>query len=121
MNTATFSLATLAPAIPEIALLAFVSALLVIDLFVPDREKHVTFWLAIASLLGTAALAGTLVGRPSAVTFQGMFVADPMSQVLKVAALLAVAVTLVYSRVYLHLRELLRGEFLSLALSRRWG
>ena len=35
MNTATFSLATLAPAIPEIALLALVSALLVIDLFVP--------------------------------------------------------------------------------------
>ncbi len=116
MNTATFSLATLAPAIPEIALLAFVSALLVIDLFVADRDKHVSFWLAIGSLLGTAFLAGSLVGHPSAVTFQGMFVADPMSQVLKVSVLLAVAATLVYSRVYLEVRELLRGEFLSLSL-----
>ena len=56
------------------------------------------------------------MGQPSAVTFQGMFVADYLSQVLKVAVLLAVAVTLVYSRVYLHLRELLNGEFLSLSL-----
>ncbi|MBL0143090.1 MAG: NADH-quinone oxidoreductase subunit NuoN [Betaproteobacteria bacterium] len=116
MNTATFSLATLAPAIPEITLLLFVSALLVIDLFVPERDKHVTFWLAIASLVGCAALSWTLVGSASVVTFQGMFVVDPMSQVLKVAALLAVAVTLVYGRVYLEVRELLRGEFLSLSL-----
>lgn len=116
MNSATFSWATLAPAVPEIALLAFVSALLVLDLFVSEREKHLTFWLAIASLLGTAALAATLAGGASAVTFQGMFVADPLSQVLKVAALLAVATTLVYSRVYLQARDMLGGEFLSLAL-----
>jgi NADH-quinone oxidoreductase subunit N len=116
VNSATFSLATLAPAIPEMALLAFVSALLVIDLFVAERDKHVTFWLAIASVLGTTALCVATLGQASVVTFQGMFVADPMSQVLKVAALLAVALTLVYSRVYLQARELLRGEFLSLAL-----
>ncbi len=116
MNTATFSLATLAPAAPEIALLAFVSALLVIDLFVAERDKHVTFWLAIAAILGTAALAAASVGSPTAVTFQATLVADPMSQVLKVAAPLAVATTLVYSRMYLQARELLRGEFLCLSL-----
>ncbi len=87
-----------------------------IDLFLSDREKHVTFWLAIAALLGTAALVGAMAGNASVVTFQGMFVADPMSQVLKVATLLAVAATLVYGRVYLEVRDLLRGEFLSLAL-----
>ncbi|HQW39356.1 MAG TPA: NADH-quinone oxidoreductase subunit N, partial [Usitatibacteraceae bacterium] len=116
MNSATFSLATLAPAVPEMALLAFVSVLLVGDLFVSERGRHVTFWFAVASLLGTAALAARMVGSPTVVTFSGMFVADPLSQVLKVAALLAVAVTLVYGRVYLQLRDLLRGEFLSLTL-----
>ena len=75
-----------------------------------------TFWFAVASLLGTAVLAAQMVGSPTVVTFSGMFVADPLSQVLKVAALLAVAVTLVYGRVYLQLRDLLRGEFLSLTL-----
>jgi NADH-quinone oxidoreductase subunit N len=116
MNTATFSLATLAPAIPEIALLALLSAILVIDLFLAERDRHVTFWLAVATLAGCALLCARTVGHASAVTFQGMFIADPMAQVLKVATLLAVAATLVYSRAYLEARGLLRGEFLSLSL-----
>jgi NADH-quinone oxidoreductase subunit N len=39
-----------------------------------------------------------------------------MSQVLKIAVLLSVAATLLYSREYLEARGLLRGEFLSLSL-----
>jgi NADH-quinone oxidoreductase subunit N len=116
MNMATFSLTTLAPAAPEMALLALACALLVADLFVADRDRHLTFWFAAASLAGCAVLAGSTAGSASAVTFQGMFVADPLSQVLKVAVLAAVAATLVYGRTYLELRELLRGEFLSLSL-----
>ena len=50
MNTATFSLATLAPAIPEIVLLALACTLLVVDLFLAERDRHVTWWLGIVSL-----------------------------------------------------------------------
>ncbi len=116
MNTATFSLATLAPAIPEIVLLSLACTLLLVDLFLSERDRHVTWWLGIVSLAGVAILSALTVGRPSAVTFQGMFVADPMAQVLKVALLGSVAATLVYSRGYLEARGLLRGEFVSLAL-----
>jgi NADH-quinone oxidoreductase subunit N len=116
MNSATFSLATLAPALPEILLLALLAAILVIDLFLAERDRHVTFWLAVASLAGCALLTVSSMGHASAVTFQGMFVADPMSQVLKVAMLLSVAATLLYSRAYLEARGMLRGEFLSLSL-----
>ena len=116
MNTATFSLATLAPAIPEIVLLALACTLLVVDLFLAERDRHVTWWLGIVSLAGVAILSAFTIGRPSAVTFQGMFVADPMSQVLKVALAGSVATTLLYSREYLEARGLLRGEFVSLSL-----
>jgi len=116
MNTATFSLATLAPAIPEIVLAALACTLLLVDLFLAERDRHVTWWLGIVSLAGVAILSALTVGRPSAVTFQGMFVADPMAQVLKVALLGSVATTLVYSRGYLEARGLLRGEFVSLSL-----
>ncbi|MGE0355845.1 MAG: NADH-quinone oxidoreductase subunit NuoN [Burkholderiales bacterium] len=116
MNTATFSLAMLAPAFPEIALLALACVLLLADLFVSGRDRHAVFWLAIASLLACATLAGAITGNASAVTFHGMFVADPMSQVLKVAALLAAAVTLVYGRTWLERHGMLSGEFLSLSL-----
>ncbi len=114
--SAAFSLSTLAPAIPEIALLALACALVVIDLFLGDHEKHVTFWLTIFALVGVAALTAFSMGRPAVVTFNAMFVADLMSQVLKVAVLLSVAATLLYSREYLEVRGLLKGEFLSLAL-----
>ena len=116
MNTATFSLATLAPAIPEIVLAVLVLALLVIDAFLAEEDRHVTYWLAVLALVGTAALTAYSVGRPTLVTFQGMFVADLMSQLLKVATLLTVAATLVLGRSYLAARGLLSGEFLCLAI-----
>ena len=116
MNQATFSLATLAPAMPEIVLLALVSILLIADLFFKDHEKHLTYWLTLVSLAGTAILTLATVGRPTVVTFQGMFVADPLSQMLKVATLLTVAATLVLGRSYLEIRNMLSGEFLCLAL-----
>jgi NADH-quinone oxidoreductase subunit N len=111
-----FSFSLLAPAIPEIALLALACALLVVDLFLRDHEKHVTYWLAILSLVGVAVLVALGMGRPSVFAFNGMFVSDMLSQVLKIAVLLSVAATLLYSREYLEARGLLKGEFLVLAL-----
>ena len=116
MNTATFSWATLAPAIPEMALLVLVATLLIVDLFLEDEERSLTYWFAVAALVGCAALCAMTVGSPTRVTFSGMFVSDLLSQVLKVATLLSVAATLVYGRTYLQVRGLLRGEFLSLSL-----
>ncbi len=116
MNTATFSLATMAPAIPEIVLSLLVFTLLIVDLTLRDEDRHVTYWLTILSLVGTAVLAAATVGRPTVVTFSGMFVSDLMSQVLKVATLLTVAATLVLGRSYLAVRGLLTGEFMCLAL-----
>jgi NADH-quinone oxidoreductase subunit N len=116
MNTATFSLSTMAPAIPEIVLLALVCTLLVVDVFLREEDKLVTYWLTIVSLVGCAFLALATTGKPAAVTFQGMFVADLLSQTLKVATLVTVAATIVLSRTYLEVRGLLRGEFLCLAL-----
>ena len=49
-------------------------------------------------------------------TFSGLFVADVMSHLLKLAAYIAASVALVYSRQYLLDRGLLRGEFLTLLL-----
>jgi len=116
MNTATFSLSTMAPAIPEIVLLALVCTLLVIDVFLREEDRLVTYWLTLVALVGCALLALATTGKPATVTFQGMFVADLMSQTLKVMTLLTVAATIVLSRTYLEVRGLLTGEFLCLAL-----
>jgi NADH-quinone oxidoreductase subunit N len=116
MSNATFSFATVAPALPEIALGLMVCALLVIDAFLREGERHLTYWLAIMALAGTAALTVATVGEPTVVTFYGLFVSDMMSQVLKVVTLLTVAATLVLGRPYMEARGLHSGEFLCLAL-----
>jgi NADH-quinone oxidoreductase subunit N len=116
MNSATFSLATLAPAMPEIVLAILVCLLLIVDVWLKDSERRVTYYLAILSLIGTAVLTATTVGEPSVVAFGGLFVSDLLSQVLKVATLLTVAATLMMSRTYLEARNMLSGEFLCLAI-----
>jgi NADH-quinone oxidoreductase subunit N len=116
MNTATFSYATLAPALPEIVLACILFVLLVIDAFLSERDRHITYWLTIATLVGTAVLAFTMLGAQTQVTFHGLFVADAMSQVLKGATLLTVAATLMVSRTNLAVRGLLTGDFLTLSL-----
>ena len=116
MTTATFSVATMGPAIPEIILALLACTLLVVDLFIDDEDKHVTYWLTIVSLVGCAGLTLGTFGREATITFQGMFVSDGLSQVMKVAILLTSAATLLYGRAYLEVRGLLRGEYLCLAL-----
>lgn len=116
MNTATFSLATLAPAMPEIVLALLVLLVLIVDVFTRDSPRPTTYYLSILSLIGAAVLAATTLGEPTVATFHGLFVADPMSQSLKVATLLTVAATLMMSRSYLEARGMLTGEFLCLAI-----
>ena len=118
MSQATFSLATLAPAMPEIVLLTLTSALLLIDAFLSESERYISYWLAQVTLVGTAVLTGLMMvsGTGALVTFNGMFVADMLSQVLKIATLLTVAATLMLGRTYLEERGLMKGEFMTLAL-----
>jgi NADH-quinone oxidoreductase subunit N len=108
-------LQTLAPAAPEIFVLIMVCAILIIDLFLAEARRHVSLMLTLLTLLVAAVLAGA-GGSGARHAFNGMFVADPMSQLLKVFICIAVGATLIYGREYARLRGLFRGEFFVLAL-----
>ena len=107
------------PAYPEIFLLAAGCAILVIDLFLKDGARWVTYALALAALAGCAVLTlgvAAATGGARATTFNGMFVFDMMASVLKMCTYVAVALCLVYSRAYLADRGLFRGEYFVLVL-----
>ena len=53
--------------------------------------------------------------------FDGMYIADELSFVLKLAGFLVVAVALLYSRAYLENHNILRGEYYVLALTALLG
>jgi NADH-quinone oxidoreductase subunit N len=104
------------PAYPEIFMLLMVCAILVADLFVSEDKKIVTYGLTVAALAGCIAVIFVSAPIERVYTFSDMFVADLLSEVLKLLVQIAVIVVLVYSRPYLAARGMLRGEFFALAL-----
>jgi NADH-quinone oxidoreductase subunit N len=107
------------PAYPEIFLLAAGCAILLVDLFLGEGSRWVSYALALAALAGCAVLTAAVAlasGGHALTTFNGMFIADTMANVLKMWTYVAVAACLVYSRTYLADRGLYRGEYFVLAL-----
>ena len=108
------------PALPEAIVLVGTCALMIFDLYVKDERRAAT--LAFAQVVLLLAAAATLfvllsAGRPAKyLIFNGLFIADTMSHLLKLLCYLSVSAALVYSRQYLLERGLLRGEFVTLLL-----
>jgi NADH-quinone oxidoreductase subunit N len=88
-----------------------------VDLFVNDAQRRPTFWLTQASLAAVALLhLARLDGAESVYAMQGMFVSDPLGHVLAFFATVAVMITVAYARPYIGDREMLKGEFFTLAM-----
>jgi len=98
-------------AVPEITLLVCGLAILLIDAFSKSPTRTTTLVLTLATLAVLTVMS--LVQWRSGVvgsSFNGLYVADALSHLLKIASYLAVAVTLVYGHSYAHSRDmLLRG------------
>jgi NADH-quinone oxidoreductase subunit N len=116
------SWAQIAPAIAEIYLATAICIILLVDVFVGDRHRGLTATLTLLALVVGAALLVAYGQVGERVTlFDGMYVADPLSLVLKLAGFLFLAVTLLYSRSYMVERGVLRGEYYVLALTALLG
>ena len=112
----------MSPAIPEIYLAFAICVVLLFDAFVGVKRPSATSTLTLVVLVIGAALTVRYanVGHHQ-VLFDGMYVADPLAFVLKLAGFLFVAVALLYSRMYLENRDILRGEYYVLALTALLG
>ncbi len=111
MNPVVFPNIDLIPAYPEIFLLVAASAVLLVDMFVSDARRLVTYWLSIGILAVCAVLnALYLIDGSTWYTFGNMFVGDPMANLLKLATSVAVIITLIYSHDYMVDRGIVSGE-----------
>jgi len=111
-----FIMPDLMPALPEMFLLAMTCVVLVVDLFVKQASRGATYMLAQASLVITAVLTIVTYSPTETITFNGMFVRDPMADVLKVGIYIATLVVFLYAKSYLIARDLYKGEFYALGL-----
>src|SRR6266478_1456614 len=104
-------------ALPETVILAAACLVLVADLYVPERRRNLSYSMSLTALAAAALCCWNLLqAQLVQYAFGGMFVTDPMAQVLKLFALLATGFALVYAQSYARARAMWRGELFSLAL-----
>ncbi|HET9680025.1 MAG TPA: NADH-quinone oxidoreductase subunit NuoN [Gammaproteobacteria bacterium] len=102
--------------LPEIFLASMACIILVVDLFLRDKQRVITYWLTLGTLAGAAFLTMRLFSAPELLAFSGTVIADDLGNVLKMAAYLTTAVVFVYSHDYLRQRNLFKGEYFVLGL-----
>ena len=102
--------------LPEIWVLSMACVVLVLDLFLNDRSRVVSYWLAQFTLVGALALTLAVSSGESLVLMNGTFVIDPMATLLKSFIYIITFGAFVYARGYLQDRDLFKGEYYVLGL-----
>lgn len=103
-------------AAPEIFMFSMACVVLLVDLFLDDDNRFISFSLTQATLVIGAILVAANIGKPAALTFSNMYVHDAMASTLKLAMLVVVFFVFAYSRAYLQARNMYRGEYFVLGL-----
>ena len=106
----------LIPAIAEIFLMIALCVILVVDTFLKQEQRIITFRLAMLALIGTAFCTVYFGVDVPVTTFNNAYIADPAGNVLKLFAYLIVGMIFLYSRDYLIREGLFKGEFFVLGL-----
>lgn len=112
----SFAIPDFAPVVPEMFVLGMACIVLVVDLFLSERSRIVTYLLSQTTLVGAALLSLNLYGSERIVTMSGTFVLDQMGTVLKLFIYLAAFTVFLYAKDYLRDRGMFKGEFYMLGL-----
>lgn len=111
-----FDAAQLLPIAPEIAILITACLVLVVDLYLKERDKGINQGLTLIGILVAIGLAGLVGGGEPVRVLGGSVVRDPLADVLKICLLIVSFLAFVYARPWLKDRGLFAGEFYVLGL-----
>ncbi len=100
--------------LPEALVAIMACVILLVDTFLKPEQRLITYRLTQATLAGAALL--TLNQSDSITAFNGHYVQDILSTVLKLSMYLTCSAVFLYSRDYLQARALFKGEYYVLAL-----
>jgi len=109
-------LAEFFPLIPEIFILSMTCIILILDAFLTERTRTISFALSQVTLVITALLVVFVDSGITEVVLHGLFVNDAMAIVLKVFVCIVTFMVFQYSRDYLRARGLFKGEYYVLGL-----
>lgn len=106
----------IAIALPEIFLLSTICLILLLDVFLREDCRMVTYLLTQVALLATALLVYGAMDGEKVTGLNDMYVRDDLAGVLKISILLLTFSVFVYARKYLKDRNIWISEFFLLAL-----
>lgn len=109
MNMPVRTIADLMPLLPELVVVVGAFALLMLDLFIQERNRIVSHVFSIVVVaIATAMIAFDVGGQGTVLS--GMFVRDTVADVLKLGIGVVGILSLIYTWPYLRERKLYKGE-----------
>ena len=105
-------------ALPEIFLLCMICFVLLVDVFIAERHRQVTFYLVQATLIGAFFLVlPQFQDYPAAiVTFSGSYILDKLAVITKLFIYLFSFFAFAYANEYITQRKMARSEYYLLGL-----
>ena len=101
---------------PELFILTLACLVLVVDLFLQDEQRIVTYVITQLGLLFAILLTLSVEQTTPQIAFDGSYIRDGMSDVLKVAIFIVTMGAFVYAKEYLQEHKLFKGEYYVLSL-----
>jgi NADH-quinone oxidoreductase subunit N len=103
-------------ALPEIWVLGMACLILVLDLFIRDDSRILTYLMVQATLVVAALITVATMPSEPTLAFGGTYISDGMASTLKVFIYLVTGMAFLYARPYLQDRGLFKGEYYVLGL-----
>ena len=107
---------TIFPAAPDMVLTVVLFTVLLVDLWLNDRQRWITCTLSVIGLILTAAVQCLVWKEQPQYAFHDMFVLDGMAQLAKLCMYVLVIALFIYSQTYLRAKHIYQGEFYTLTL-----
>ncbi len=109
-------LANIHLALPEAIILVTACLALLGELFLHHRCKSIGFGIACIGLIAAGITSYLFLGQFNTVLFHGLFISDDVAHLMKLFIYLSVILCFVYSKRYLHEKEIPSGDYYVLGL-----
>ena len=102
----------LMPAMPEIVLLALLGVVLLVDLWICDKNRYLTHLMSLGTVIVVAVTQLAVWEQGSLLTFNGMYIADGMSRLAKLVLYALTFSLFIYSKPYTKTAKSLKASFI---------
>jgi len=102
--------------VPEIWMASMASLILIVDLYLTEKTRWVTYCLSQITLIAAFYFTGSLMGQGPTTAFYETFILDDVGNILKLFIFIFGFFVFMYSRKYLEEHNANRGEYFVLCL-----